>query len=306
MNQQRKSGTAAAATLAGACSGAISAMTLQPLDVLTTRIIQQPVGKLKTLEQSRISFAFNSVVSARGLSGLWSGVIPATVRVAGGAAVYFSVLSVIFPTASHASKLSSTESTPWLGAVMAGIIARASATVIMSPVTLLKTRAEAGLNVGGSNFAGNMVSSWRNIVSAEGWTALFKGLVPVLIRDLPYSAGTLAFYIHSKKLLLQWHARTSQIVDEEHIPYWIDFAAGCIGGGVSTMLTHPGEVLKVKHQLNQKRGFLRLSESIRMIYTEEGIQGFFKGYMPRILRRSLSNSLSWGLYGFFLQILTSH
>ena len=80
----------------------------------------------------------------------------------------------------------------------AGATARAVAASIMSPVAVVKTRAEWGAAVGSPYRT--TVGGIRHILRTQGVSALYAGLIPTIIRDSPFSG----FYYMTYSFLKTW------------------------------------------------------------------------------------------------------
>ncbi|KAI5449346.1 hypothetical protein NCC49_004797 [Naganishia albida] len=88
--------------LSGATSGLASAVMLQPLDLVKTRLQQGPAtGAGKALVARRtLTGVVKEVVRDEGWTGLWRGTVPTVVRNVPGVAVYFYLLNEIRYTLS--------------------------------------------------------------------------------------------------------------------------------------------------------------------------------------------------------------
>lgn len=98
--------------------------------------------------------------------------------------------------ASTASSSLVSKSTSSFDSFVVGAAARTIAATAMSPISVVKTRAEFGLR-------GAFPSTWqavRNIARVEGAASLYAGLIPTIARDAPFSGIYFMFYSH----LSQW------------------------------------------------------------------------------------------------------
>ena len=79
------------------------------------------------------------------------------------------------------------------------------------------------------------------------------------------------------------------------------FLAGTLGGGVSTVLLYPLDLVKVRLQVDEKsskKGSIMISsfsKTFRRVIRHEGVLGLYQGISPAVL----GSSASWGGY-FFL------
>ncbi|CAG0918578.1 unnamed protein product [Notodromas monacha] len=72
------------------------------------------------------------------------------------------------------------------------------------------------------------------------------------------------------------------------------FGCALFAGIVASILTHPPDVLKTKVQCSEAK--LTGVEAVRLIVKESGFPGFFRGLVPRLLRRTLLSCVSWTIY----------
>ncbi|MEQ2183674.1 hypothetical protein GOODEAATRI_000501 [Goodea atripinnis] len=242
--------------MCGSFSGTCSTLLFQPLDLVKTR--------LQTLQRVGIYFS-----------------------------CYYSLKQHFFQ-----------DKRPGAGqAVMLGGGARTVAGVAMLPITVIKTRFECGrysyVSVSGA---------LRSVCQSEGPAALFSGLMATLLRDVPFSGIYVMFYSQTKASLPQAPLA--------------NFSCGVLAGVLASLVTQPADVVKTHVQVHPH---LRTAEAIKYIYSvttflllylnnvidmsvslktdllvfsnkEHGRQGFFRGAVPRCLRRTMMAAMAWTLY----------
>lgn len=271
--------------LAGAATGILCAGLLQPFDVVKTRVIGP-------LDSSSIQFRSSgkllfSILQNEGMFALWKGSIASILRVGGGAAIYFASLDLFVPLSDLLSKTQESNSTSSIKALSSGALARTLAAVAMLPVTVLKTRFEGNY---GPKYGNSYLSAIRGILKQEGVSGFYKGLVPLFFRDVPYSGLSFWIFMESRNLL-----KATSLSDEA-----AGFLCGALSGGLATAITHPGEVLKTKMQLEDRKGTIGLYETCRVVYHSDGTIGFFRGFTPRVIKRSMSSAISWYVFTVYL------
>lgn len=291
--------------LAGALSGLTTTLVLQPLDVVKTRM-QQTMLFSKTvglLDEERIHFdpsraqvrkppirpgkalrAARTVVEENGLLGLWRGTTPTILRNMMGVGVYFVALNQI---ATHL-RGSDPELAPQY-ALLAGATARSVSATLLCPLTVIKARFEAA----GPCEYRHVLDALYKIARYEGIRGLFSGLLPTVLRDAPYSALYVFIYLRTRDRAQELAPHTNSMI--------ISFASGFVGGGLSTLLTQPQDVVKTRMQLARhvaadRDQYATVRMAIRRIWREEGIFGFFRGAAPRILKRCLGSAITWMIY----------
>ncbi|CAL1526360.1 unnamed protein product, partial [Lymnaea stagnalis] len=263
--------------LAGAFSGTCSSILFQPLDLVKTRL-QKSVNigtKLGMIAE------IVNVVKQEKVIGLWTGLMPSLLRCVPGIGLYFASL--------HWLKSSFGSSSPHpLESVILGASARTLAGVMVLPFTVLKTRYESG----DFHYTG-LSQAFKSTYSKEGLRGLFSGFGPTMMRDVPFSGIYLMFYLQLKAI---------SPVDLEYSSSYINFANGTIAGILASLITQPADVIKTNMQLYPHK-YGKLNSVVFFIYNERGMVGFWRGIVPRTLRRTLMSAMSWTVYeevGFFL------
>ena len=259
--------------LAGSLSGACNTMLLQPLDLIKTRIQQSPHSSV--LAQARL------VARSEGPLGFWTGVTPSLWRTVPGVGLYFTSVHLLTSLLSDAGQQLSA-----LQSLSVGGLARVIAGTVLMPLTLIKTRWEAGGPQFGYRGAG-MVRAVKTIIRLEGGRGLVLGLVPTILRDAPYSALYLMFY-NKLKAVTAGEEPGGNSGSLKH------FSCGLLAGALATVIVQPADVVKTELQLRQERvGVIRV---FRQIYSDRSVGGFFVGLGPRVVRKSLMSALAWSVY----------
>jgi len=252
------------AFLAGSFSGTCSTLLFQPLDLVKTRIQQVE-------SRSSMVRVVKEVIVKERLGGLWRGVSPSLVRTVPGVGIYFSCM--------HTLKMSLCNGAPTpTQSLLVGAFSRTLAGCIMIPVTVVKIRAESGQYQYTSIFA-----ALKKIQNVEGLRGLTSGLLPTLWRDVPFSGLYLMFYEKLKSLACERSRQTE--MDK--------FICGIGAGVLASAVTQPADVIKTKLQLKQGTSVLSVMQQIAV---REGARGFFRGAVPRTLRRTMMAALAWGVY----------
>ncbi|NXI54525.1 S2538 protein, partial [Chloroceryle aenea] len=269
------------AFVCGSISGTCSTLLFQPLDLLKTRLqtLQPAVDGSGRAGMVKLLFR---VVRTESLLGLWKGVSPSFARCIPGVGIYFSTLYMM------KQKLLVDRSPTALESVFLGATARAVSGICMLPVTVVKTRYESG------RFGyGSVYGALKNIYQTEGARGMFSGLTATLLRDAPFSGIYLMFYTQTKKLTPQGKAELYQL-DPLLMPL-LNFGCGIFAGILASLATQPADVIKTHMQLSPQK-YYRTSQAIAFIYKDFGLAGFFRGGVPRALRRTLMAAMAWTVY----------
>ncbi|XP_043283310.1 mitochondrial glycine transporter-like isoform X2 [Venturia canescens] len=259
--------------LAGSFSGTFSTILFQPLDLVKTRLQSTVNTQISTQKNGMLRTLFQ-IVRKENIFGLWSGMTPSITRVIPGVGLYFSSLHWLKNALCLEEPLSP------LQAVSLGITARTMSGGLLIPITVVKTRFESGVY----KYA-NMSEALRLIYKHEGVKGLSSGLGPTLLRDAPYSGLYLMFYTQLKD--------ATSTNTNESVPAY--FVCGITAGVLASAVTHPADVVKTKMQLYPNE-FTSASQAFIFVYNKYGPLGYFKGIVPRMLRRTLMTTMAWTVY----------
>lgn len=312
----------------------MSTIFLQPLDVVKTRMQMseaynrsvhlQPTLSLQP--NSSVFQTFRGIVRKDHVSGLWRGVTPSVLRNTMGVGVYFMSLNSI---TAHFTSADGTLSN--FGTLASGASARSLAVILLCPLSVVKTRMET---VEYSEKYHGVVHAMRTISIQEGPSALYKGLLPAILRDAPFSAMYMLIYLRTKDTLgrmvglqetrstivrtvsqaqqsSQPATNSSRLQNAEAqsprhstkgLTMGVNFASGACGGGLATLLTQPQDVVKTRMQLSQSgvdgspNRYAGAWEATRRLFNEEGLYAFFRGSSPRFFKRILGSAITWMVF----------
>lgn len=288
--------------ISGATAGLVSALTLQPLDLLKTRLQQQQreVAGYKTTITREIRKLAN-------FKDLWRGVLPLTLRTSIGAGLYFTLLSQtrtylaglkavrensnlsVLPKLSHAENLAT------------GFVVRALVGIFTMPITVIKTRFESSMynynsmyeGFEGIYLDGKTVGSLRNF---------FKGTVATLARDCPYAGLYVLFYEGFKNDLFPTVLSPLQ-GDSRYKAGLNNSVAAVCAASVATTITAPFDAIKTRLQLARIGSPSIMKVTKELILEPGGVRNLFSGLSLRLGRKGLSAGISWCIYEELLKFL---
>lgn len=264
------------AFMCGSLSGTCSTLLFQPLDLVKTRLQTLQSTVKPGSPKVGMFTVFLHVIRTENFFGLWKGVSPSFVRCVPGVGIYFSTF---YSLKQHFFQ----DQAPHAGqAVLLGAGARTVAGVCMLPVTVIKTRFESGQY----NYV-SVAGALRSVYETEGLRALFSGLTATLLRDAPFSGIYVMFYSQAKRALPQ------EVCATPYAPL-VNFGCGVLAGVLASLVTQPADVVKTHIQVSASP--FSTSQAIRYVYTESGLPGFFRGAVPRSLRRTLMAAMAWTVY----------
>lgn len=306
----------------------LSAVLLQPIDLLKTRVQQSGNHSLRSaIREIR--------ASPHIIPALWRGATPSALRTGFGSAIYFTTLNAIRTNVSripflaadtgitevasssvkdlvkggtvlqrrqqqHSSSLIKLSNT---GNLLAGAVARTFAGMILMPLTVIKVRYESNLYSYGS-----IAAAGRDIFAKEGMRGFFAGFGATAMRDAPYAGLYVLFYEQSKKRLSAWHGSgdSSQSAGEsaasrDHgrmgvsTAAKINFSSGVIAGAACSAISNPFDAVKTRIQL-QPGVYRNMFHAAHRMVTQEGMRSLLDGLALRMGRKAISSALAWTVY----------
>jgi len=289
--------------VAGLGSGILSAVLLQPADLLKTRVQQSGSSSLLATIRE-ISRSPNSIQS------FWRGTIPSALRTGFGSAIYFTSLNALRQNVARSNLLRSigvlekggvptySSALPKLSNLAnltTGAIARASAGFILMPMTIIKVRYESNLYAYKS-----IAGAGKDILRTEGLRGFFSGFGATAIRDAPYAGLYVLFYEQLKKELSILSQKVPVAGELPVVMKWststsINFGSGVMAAGIATAITNPFDAIKTRIQLQPKR-YLNMVHAGKKMVREDGFKSLFDGLGLRMGRKAISSALAWTVY----------
>ncbi|CAG9323404.1 unnamed protein product [Blepharisma stoltei] len=243
----------------------------QPFDIVKVRL-QNSGGSawvtLKTLLQNEGFFA------------LWKGSLPPLIGLGLGNSISFGINE-------NAKRIISSHNKP--GEILSlnqhatcGIIAGFSRAFITCPVENVRIRIQiqGRIDPRGDPIYKGSVDCFLTILKNHGIVGLYKGFYMTMMREL--IGMTMLFTI------FQWSGRnifgTTNVTTKE-LSVWKIMVCGGVAG-YAYWIGFPFDVLKSKIQSDSYANpkYKNLRECVRLTYKEFGMAGYFKGFVPCILR----------------------
>ncbi|KZT73659.1 mitochondrial carrier [Daedalea quercina L-15889] len=288
--------------LSGAVSGLASTITLQPLDLLKTRLQQGDRRVRISSHAGTVVSIARDIVRTDGVLGLWRGTTATLLRNVPGVALYFAGMNQVRTMlagnpyfAVGAERTSSGSVLPKLskqGNLLAGAFTRVAVGALLNPFTVLKARYESKLYE-----YSNIYSAIGSLVRA-GPSELFRGVVATSFRDAPYAGLFVLCYEQLKtEIPVFMNPETSA---QSGLVHGVSAATA---GVLATLATHPLDVVKTKMQVRTDEKYHGFVRSILTINRERGLFGFFDGALLRLSRKPLNSAIAWATYEAVLMFM---
>ena len=133
---------------------------------------------------------------------------------------------------------------------IAGALARMVSVTVVSPLELIRTIQASGIDK-------SITGIVQDIRRQNGVLGLYKGWLPTILRDVPYSA---LYWFSFESLKPLYRAAFTRVNRDSSHQSASTFAAGATSGLLSALVTHPFDVLKTQKQLEQ----INCNETMKM------------------------------------------
>mmetsp|Transcript_112630 Transcript_112630/g.313292 ORF Transcript_112630/g.313292 Transcript_112630/m.313292 type:complete len:295 (+) Transcript_112630:111-995(+) len=178
---------------------------------------------------------------------------------------------------------------------LASAVGAAVAEAVTLPTDVAKVRLQVQNSSGGEARYRGIVDCVVKVGKVEGLSALWKGLVPALVRQVSYHSFTFVLYEPLK-------AMVSSLGPEGAPPGYLQrLVSAGLAAAVAISLFNPTEVLKTQMQATSSSSSMK--EVAARVWEKEGLRGFWAGVRPNVVRTFLVNGAEIGTYDEAKQVL---
>eukprot|EP01029_Cantina_marsupialis_P015328 TRINITY_DN3360_c0_g1_i1.p1 TRINITY_DN3360_c0_g1~~TRINITY_DN3360_c0_g1_i1.p1 ORF type:complete len:320 (-),score=55.04 TRINITY_DN3360_c0_g1_i1:199-1158(-) len=218
----------------------------------------------------------STILKAEGLGGLWSGTLATMFTMIPQSMIYYSLYDELKPA------MESTILPGFLVPAVAGGFSRSIAATVVSPFELIRTNLQAN---------GSELGIWgtaKREMKTSGVKALWRGLIPTLGRDIPFSV-----IYWSAFEMIRPHLQKNRKPNNQRSSV-SSFFTGVLAGSIATVSTHPFDIIKTRRQLglygleSTLPKTCSLPALVKQLFLDEGIAGLTVGLGPRLLRVSIA------------------
>eukprot|EP00128_Syssomonas_multiformis_P004655 Colp12_sorted_trinity150504_noHs@18824 len=270
--------------LAGAQCAAITHLVLVPVDVIKTRLQIRPDA------YKGLFHATSVIAKQEGFGALMLGFNPTGVGYALQGACkfgfyeYFKSVSIdVFGYETAAKYKTAVYMTSAAAAEVIGTIA-------LCPWEALRIRV-----VSDPTFATGMVDGIKKIHGKEGVRGMYKGIVPILLKQLPYTMTQLAVFQHAVELAYTTILPTytpykskKDMTTQQQLA--VSVGSGIVAGVVSAIASHPADT--VLSRVNDSK-HVNSKSPVADVLKELGFRGLWHGLGTRCL---MVGALSAGMF----------
>ncbi|XP_076914959.1 S-adenosylmethionine carrier 1, chloroplastic/mitochondrial-like isoform X1 [Bidens hawaiensis] len=270
---------------AGAFAGTFVSLCLHPMDTVKT------VVQSCNTDHRSIPYMSKSIISERGLLGLYRGIASNIASSAPISAIYtFSYESVkaallpLFAKEYHS-----------LAHCVAGGCASVATSFVFTPSERIKQQMQVG-----SHYR----TCWNallGIVGKGGFLSLYNGWGAVLCRNVPHSIIKFYTYESLKKVLLTSNEVKGQPTTMSTL------LCGGLAGSTAALFTTPFDVVKTRLQTQIPGSVNRYNgvyNTLTDIAQNEGLMGLYRGLTPRLVMYMTQGALFFASYESFKRLLS--
>lgn len=269
--------------LSGMCGGVAEAVLLQPLDVTKTRLQLDKTGKYKGMVQCG-----KTIVKEEGYGALYKGLTPFVTHLTLKYALRFGAFAWFKKKiAGENSTGRASNGTNFAAGLLTGCL---ESVLIVTPFEVVKTRLQQ--EVGRGKYTGP-IDCMRKVIKNEGFTAMWKGNVPTMVRQ-----GSNQAFNFMAFSWLNHNVWKKEDGDGKQLEVWKTLINGLVAGSIGPCLNCPMDVIKtrlmaqetVKGVAPKYSGFV---QAFRVIAKEEGTGALWKGLIPRLTRLAPGQAITW-------------
>ncbi|XP_058766835.1 folate transporter 1, chloroplastic-like isoform X1 [Vicia villosa] len=292
--------------IAGAAAGFATVAVMHPLDVVRTRF-QVNDGRVSHLPSYKnTAHAIFTITRSEGLRGLYAGFLPGVL----GSTISWGLYFFFYDKAKQRYARSREEKlSPGLHLASA---AEAGALVCFctNPVWLVKTRLQLQTPLHQTRPYSGLYDAFRTIMREEGFSALYRGIVPGLFLQVSHGAIQFTAYEELRKTIVDFKSKRSEIQNQnpDQLLNSVDYAVlGATSKVAAILLTYPFQV--IRSRLQQRPGgdgIPRYMDSWHVVKETarfESVRGFYKGITPNLLKNVPASSITFIVYENALKLL---
>ncbi|KAJ8956233.1 hypothetical protein NQ318_014964 [Aromia moschata] len=161
------------------------------------------------------------------------------------------------------------------------------ADIALSPMEAAKVKIQTT-----TGYANTLREVVPKMYAEEGLHSFYKSLVPLWMRQIPYTMMKFACFERTVELLYKHVVPKPRADCSKGEQLVVTFAAGYIAGVFCAVVSHPADTVVSK--LNQDKGSTAIEAAKKL-----GMVGLWKGLTPRIIMIGTLTALQWFIYDAF-------
>ncbi|KAI1446177.1 mitochondrial carrier [Annulohypoxylon stygium] len=280
-----------AAFCAGGVAGAVSRTVVSPLERLKILFQVQSAGRNEY--KLSVGKALAKMWREEGWRGFMAGNGTNCIRIVPYSAVQFGSYNLY--KRHFFEKYPGAPLSPFERLICGGI-AGITSVFFTYPLDIVRTR----LSIQSASFAAlghtskdKLPGMWTTMAvmykEEGGVPALYRGIIPTVAGVAPYVGLNFMTYEFVRKVLTPEGDQNPSAARK--------LLAGAISGAVAQTCTYPFDVLRRRFQINTMSGmgykYKSIGDAVKVIITQEGPRGLYKGLIPNLLKVAPSMAANW-------------
>ncbi len=186
-----------------------------------------------------------------------------------------------------------------VGFLLSSACAEVIADILLCPMESLKVRTQTAKE---GTFPTGLVLGYRELAK-EGVNGFFKGLYPLMGRQVPYTMVKFGAFENTVKYFYNNIFTKPKNEYSKVTQLSITFVSGYFAGIFCAIVSHPADTMVSK--LNNIKSDVPVStgNAVKKIYSEIGFKGLWSGLSTRILMVGTLTGLQWWIYDSFKSLV---
>lgn len=282
--------------IAGCLAGAVEASVTYPFEFAKTRL--QLLDKASKASRNPLVLIYNTA-KTQGIGSVYVGCPAFIVGNTAKAGVRF----LGFDTIKNLLRDPKTGELSGPRGVIAGLGAGLLESVVaVTPFEAIKTALIDDKQSATPKYHNNgkgMLRNYTALVRKQGLSGLYRGVLPVSMRQAANQAVRLGCY-NKIKVMVQDYTNAPK---DKPLSSGLTFVVGAFSGIVTVYTTMPIDTVKTRMQSLDSKRYSSTINCFTTIFKEEGLKAFWKGATPRLGRLFLSGGIVFTIYEKVLTVL---
>ncbi|CAI8619316.1 unnamed protein product [Vicia faba] len=272
----------AACSAGGVFSCGLTHMAVTPLDLVKCNMQIDP-AKYKS-----ITSGFGVLLKEQGARGFFKGWVPTLLGYSAQGACKFGFYEFFKKYYSDLAGVENAVKYKTFIYLAGSASAEVIADVALCPMEAVKVRVQTQ-----PGFARGLSDGLPKFIKADGVSGLYRGLVPLWGRQIPYTMMKFASFETIVEMIYKYAIPTPKAQCSKSKQLGVSFAAGYVAGVLCAIVSHPADNLV--SFLNNAKG-ATVGDAVKKI----GVVGLFTRGLPlRIVMIGTLTGAQWGLYDSF-------
>lgn len=276
----------------GTMGGIAQVLVGQPFDTVKVRLQSAPEGTYNGSVD-----VIKKLIKNEGFAGFYKGTLTPLVGVGACVSVQFSVNEFM---KRHFDK--QTQGTPLsIGQFFqCGAVAGFANGFLASPIEHIRIRLQT--QTGETKLFNGPIDCAKKLYNSNGFAhGIYRGLAPTLVRE---SVG-LGIYFATYEALIGRELKQRKDYIRSDIPAWKLCTFGGLSGYTLWIAIYPIDVIKSKLQTDSltKPNYKGSMAVAKDVFAKSGIKGFYKGFIPTILRAAPANGATFAVFELTMRLL---